>query len=307
MRTIKILFVCLFAALLLPAQQSRFFDPHGFKLVLDSMNFPEGPAYDGHGSLFVSSCYGGFIKKIGKNKTTLFVKADSGGIKQTNGLTFNKEGVLFACDFGCGNIQSISTKGKVDVYASGYEGKKFNRPNDLAFDSKGNLYFSDPKTANTDYPDGRIFKIERDTKKVVLLLDSIAYPNGIAFLDKEKKVFICESAKNRILVFDVTGDCKFINKKVFVDLPGGSPDGIALDSKCNLYAAHFGGGMIYVISPKGDILEKLIAPGKKPSNLEFAGKDLKTLYLTEDETNSVYTIKTKIPGLPLLNSPVKNK
>jgi gluconolactonase len=306
MKIIKIIFLFLCAALVLPAQQSRFFEPGGFKLVLDSMNFPEGPAYNGE-DLFISSCYGGFIKKIEKNKISLFVKADTNGIKQTNGLTFNKEGILFACDFGHGWILSITKKAEVDVYASGYEGKKFNRPNDLAFDEKGNLFFSDPKTSNTDIPDGRVFKIDNKTKKVILILDSIAYPNGIAFLKQKNEVYVCESAKNRVLRYNVTKEGRFINKNVFVELPGGSPDGIAFDNKNNLYIAHFGGGVIFVVSPKGVILEKYSAPGKKPSNLEFAGSDLKDLYLTEDETNSVYHIRTKNPGMPLLNSPANKK
>lgn len=40
-------------------------------------------------------------------------------------------------------------------------------------------------------------------------------------------------------------------------------------------------------------------PGLKPSNVEFGGKDLKTLYLTEDETNSIYKIRTKNEGYKL--------
>ena len=140
-----------------------------------------------------------------------------------------------------------------------------------------------------------------------MLLDSIAYPNGIAFLKQKNEVYICESAKNRVLKYNVTKDNRFINKKIFVELPSGSPDGIAFDNKNNLYVGHFGGGAIFVISPKGEILEKFSAPGKKPSNLEFAGTDMKDLYLTEDETNSVYIIRTKNPGMPLLNSPVNKK
>ena len=110
-----------------------------------------------------------------------------------------------------------------------------------------------------------------------------------------------------MLKYNVTKDNRFINKKIFVELPSGSPDGIAFDNKNNLYVGHFGGGAIFVISPKGEILEKFSAPGKKPSNLEFAGTDMKDLYLTEDETNSVYIIRTKNPGMPLLNSPVNKK
>jgi gluconolactonase len=43
-------------------------------------------------------------------------------------------------------------------------------------------------------------------------------------------------------------------------------------------------------------LEEIKTPGKKPTNIEFGDDDLKTLYLTEVETNSIYKIRTNIKG-----------
>jgi gluconolactonase len=78
---------------------------------------------------------------------------------------------------------------------------------------------------------------------------------------------------------------------------------LAFDVEGNLYVAHFGGGAIYVLSPNGKIKEKIFAPGMKPSNVEFGGDDMITLFITEDETNSVYSMKVKIPGIKLFSSP----
>jgi gluconolactonase len=165
------------------------------------------------------------------------------------------------------------------------------------------LYFTDPKSYGNDKIDGRIFIVELNSKVVKLLADSLAFPNGIAFSADGKKLFVCESARNRILFFDVNHDGSLCNKSVFAELPGGDPDGLAFDVDGNLYAAHFGGGAIYVISPEGKIKEKLITPGKRPSNVEFGGDDMKTLFITEDETNCVFSTKVNIPGLKLFSSP----
>ena len=73
-------------------------------------------------------------------------------------------------------------------------------------------------------------------------------------------------------------------------------DGIEFDVNGNLYAAYFGGKAVYVFSPEGKLLQKIETPGSKPTNLEFGDDDLKTLYLTEVETNSLYKIKTTISG-----------
>lgn len=279
-----------------------------FEKVVGELNFPEGPAWDGNGNLYVSSCYGGYIAKISGDTSSVFIKASENPftLKQTNGLTFDKFGNLYACEFGEGAILKITPEGKSEIYASGYKGKKFNRPNDLAFDLDGNLYFTDPKSYDPKIPDGVVYRIDKETKEVTPAAEGICFCNGIAFSSDGKEAYVCESAKHRILKYNLEPDGMFSNKSVFVDLPGGDPDGIAFDSEGFLYAANFGSGKIYIINPDGSVKSYLTAPGKKPSNVEFAGNDLKTLYITEDETNTVYKTHVDIPGMPLLWSPVRN-
>ncbi|MDP3150948.1 MAG: SMP-30/gluconolactonase/LRE family protein [Ignavibacteria bacterium] len=276
-------------------------EPVWTKLASDQ-KFPEGPAWDGVGALYSSSCYGKWITKITDGKPEVFLNQSEEPftINQTNGLTIGSDGNIYACDYGIGAILKISPEGKSEVYASGFAKKKFNRPNDLAFDNKGNLYFTDPKSYNKDTLDGRVFMVKNDTREVVLVAQNLAFPNGIAFSKDFKTVFVCESAKSRIVKYAVTKDGLLEKQTTFVELPGGDPDGIAFDKNGNLYAAHFGGGAIYVIDPTGEIIYKIKTPGLKPSNIEFGGSDYKTLFLTEDETNSVYETKMRVEGLKLI-------
>ena len=286
----------------LPQNESK----NEFTKIADGLHFPEGPAWDGKEYLYVSSCHGGYITRISTNEIIRLIDSTSNSnIKQTNGLTIYKDGNIFACDYGLGAILKISPEGKSEIFIDVYEGKKFNRPNDLAFDDKGNLYFTDPKSYGKDKMDGRIFKANINSKEVTLLADSLAFPNGIAFSPDGKKLFVCESAQNRILTFKVNASGSLSDKIVFAELPGGDPDGLAFDIEGNLYVAHFGGGATYVLSPDGKMREMIAAPGKKPSNVEFGGEDMNTLFITEDETNSVYSMKVKIPGITLFSSPSK--
>jgi len=302
-KLIIILLVFLSTQLIFSQTDTKF----EFVKIADALNFPEGPAWDGKGNLYVSSCYGGYITKISNYEYLKFIDSSSSNfLKQTNGLTIYADGSIFACDYGIGAILKISPEGNSEIFIDGYEGKRFNRPNDLAFDLEGNLYFTDPKSYGKDKFDGRIFKVNIKKKEVHVVADSLAFPNGIAFFPDGKKIFVCESALNRILSFNADNDGSLSNKKVFAELPGGDPDGLAFDIEGNLYAAHFGGGAIYVFSPEGILKEKIITPGKKPSNIEFGGNDMRTLYITEDETNSVYSTKVKIPGMPLFSSPQRN-
>jgi gluconolactonase len=138
--------------------------------------------------------------------------------------------------------------------------------------------------------------IDAGTKVVKLMADSLAFPNGINISPLNGKLYVCESAKQKIIRFDITVDGKIINKEDFIELPDGDPDGIDFDINGNLYVAHFGGKAVYIFSPEGKLQQKIETPGSKPTNLEFGDGDFKTLYLTEVETNSLYKIRTKFPG-----------
>ena len=261
--------------------------------VADGLNFPEGPAYDGVSSIYFSNCYGGWIAKCTNDVVdTLVIKNNSRiSINKTNGLAFGKDGYLYVCEYGYGQILRIDKNSNAEVYVNGYNGEKFNRPNDIHLDENGNLYFTDPKSYDKNILDGRIFFIDIKTKEIRLIADSLAFPNGINISPLDNKLYVCESAKQKIVRFDITDDYNLINKEDFVSLPGGDPDGIEFDNNGNLFVAHFGGKAVYVFSPEGSLIQKIETPGAKPTNLEFGDRDYKTLYLTEVETNCFYKIK----------------
>ncbi|MDZ7310446.1 MAG: SMP-30/gluconolactonase/LRE family protein, partial [candidate division KSB1 bacterium] len=263
--------------------------------VMDGLNFPEGPAWDGDKTLYCSNCYGGWITRLmnGKADTFLTARQSPFTFEKTNGLTFY-DGSLYACDFGIGAILKISHDGKTEIYANGFNGKPFNRPNDLTFDAAGNLYFTDPKSYSREVLDGRVFRAKDGTTE--MLADSLGFPNGIALSADGQMLYVCESVFSRILRFTIMPDGQLKNREIFAELPGGDPDGIDFDNQGNLYVAHFGGGAVYVIAPNGNIKQKIQTPGKKPTNIEFGGDDLKTLFLTEVETNALYKRHVDIAG-----------
>lgn len=287
-----LLFILLLISSFHTVNAQFFADSSAWKLVFDGLDFPEGPVFDSKGNLYLSNCYGSWIAKYdGDTVDTFLVKSEkSTSIDKTNGLTIVND-KIYACDYGLGAILRITLDGKVDILASGFEGQKFSRPNDIVFDGKENIIFTDPKSYGKDILDGRIFSLNIYKNEIKLLAEDLAFPNGINISPIDKKLYVCESAKERIIRFDFDNDGKLVNKEIFVELPGGDPDGIEFDVNGNLYAAHFGGQAVYVISPSGEILNKIITPGKKPTNLAFDGNNYKTLYLTEVETNSVYRIK----------------
>ena len=296
---VKIILSVLPVLMLLSCQQNPIPDTQ-WTLVGKDFSFPEGPAWDGQNTLYVSNCYGDWLAKITENKVdTLRIVSDS-SFKQTNGLIVDRQGSILACDFGLGAILKISPEGVVEKLIHGFNGQRFNRPNDLVLTKEGNLYFSDPKSYGKDKPDGRIFYYDFSAGRLILAADSLCFPNGLAISPLDGKLYASESARERVLRFTRNKGGSLTGKEVFINLPGGDPDGLDFDVDGNLYVPHFGSGTLFVISADEKIIQKIKTPGKKPSNIEFAGSDLKTLYLTEDETDGVYKIKTNVKGFRTL-------
>ncbi len=296
-------FTMILSILMVSSGISQITDPNSdWVKVAEGLNFPEGPAYDGKSSLYFSNCYGGWITKYSDGKIDTFIHKNDQllAIEKTNGLAYGNDDNLYVCEYGKGKIFRINKNAKVEIYAEGYDGEKFNRPNDITFDKNGNIFFTDPKSYDINILDGRIFFIDAETREVKLVDDSLAFPNGINISPIDGKLYVCESAKQKIVRYTITQENKLVDKQDFVEIPGGDPDGIEFDVSGNLFVAHFGGKAVYIFSPEGKLLQKIETPGSKPTNLEFGDDDYKTLYLTEVETNALYKIRTIYPGKKII-------
>jgi gluconolactonase len=97
--------------------------------------------------------------------------------------------------------------------------------------------------------------------------------------------------------YPVEGPGKLGKGKVFctlkqpADMRGAGGDGVAIDTKGNLYVATRLG--LQVFDPSGKALGVLEFP-EQPANVKFGGKDRKTLYVTA--RTSVYTVSMEATG-----------
>jgi len=228
-----------------------------------------------------------------------------GGEMGSNGLTLDNKGNLVLCQDGDRKMSRMDApldkpQAKFVTLADKWDGKKFNSPNDAVFNSKGELYFTDPPyglvTGSDNDPAKEIkfngvYKVKKNGE-VILLLDSLTRPNGIAFFPGEKKILIANSdpQKPNWYIYDVDGD-KLKNGRIFYSAAGvrgaGLPDGFRIDKKGNVYSA--GPGGLHIFNKEGKLLGKLVVPGPT-SNCSFSG-DQKTLYITNN--NQVLRLKLR--------------
>jgi gluconolactonase len=261
-------------------------------LFATGFKFPEGPAFDRNKNLFVVNVDTGDISRISpKGQVNTFV--NTGGAP--NGAKFHINGDLYVADREKGVI-AISPNGNIRVVVDNYHGKKLNGPNDLVFDTRGDLYFTDPLGSSAENPFGCVYRVSSNGE-MACLASGLAFPNGLVLSPDGKYLFVAITRKNRILRYVLDPP---VRSYLFSQLSGGwGPDGMAFDVAGNLYVAHYGGGDVLIVNPKGDIIERVPIGGLHPTNVAFSGPDGKTLYVTEVETGSVYCFNTDHPGLPL--------
>lgn len=221
-----------------------------------------------------------------------------GGEMGSNGLLLDKDGKLVLCQ--CGNRQMARMDAPLDkpapVYtslANRYNGKKFNSPNDAVYNSKGELFFTDPpyglekqmEDPKKEIPFQGVYKVKTDGK-VILVTDSLTRPNGIAFLPGEKTLIVANSdpRKPYWYAFDAGDNDTFSNGRIFVSAADrqkgekGLPDGMKVDRNGNVFAT--GPGGIWIFNKEGKLLGKFRVP-ESTSNCAFSA-DEKTLYITND-------------------------
>ncbi len=242
--------------------------------------FTEGPAADRAGNLYFSDVPNERIYKIdASGRISVFREKTN----RANGLVVTTKGEVFACEMA-GRIVAFSPDGQsVRVLADGYEGNRFNAPNDLVVNRSGGVYFSDPSFDAPDpLPQGKtaVYYIAPDGK-VTRLIDDLIQPNGLALSPDEETLYVVPTGPAEMMAYPVEAPGKLGKGRVFCKLKDKDGkregDSCGIDAGGNLYIATALG--VQVFGPSGKALGVIPIP-EQPSNVTFGGKDMKTLYVT---------------------------
>jgi len=224
-----------------------------------------------------------------------------------NGLTYDRDLNLIICEHATSSLVRLSPDGTRTVLASHFQGRELNSPNDVIVKSNGAIYFTDPWFGRMpgfgverprELGFQGVYRVvpDRPGREPELLVDRYLFgqPNGLCFSPDERHLYINDTEKALIRVFDVNPDGSLVNGRLFAeglkdDRKPGVPDGMKCDALGNVWVTAPGG--LWVYAPDGKPIGKVDIP-ELAANLHWGGEDWRTLFICA--THSVYTIQTKV-------------
>ena len=263
-------------------------------LVSNKFKFTEGPAVDRQGNVFFTDQPNDKIWEYSTaGKLTVFL-APSG---RANGLDFDAKGNLVACADATNQLWSISPGGKITVLADNFQQHRFNGPNDVWVNPVGGgIYFTDPYyqrdywTRKTpDLAAQNVYYLAPGAHVPVLAADALRKPNGIVGTPDGRRLYVADIDANQTYQYQISADGRLSHRRLFV---AQGSDGMALDREGNLYLTGQG---VTVYNAKGEKIAHIDVPAAWTGNVCFAGKDLKTLFITASE--AVYTLSMRVQGV----------
>ncbi|MEN9936924.1 MAG: hypothetical protein RLZZ387_3503 [Chloroflexota bacterium] len=266
--------------------------------IAGGFEFTEGPVWHPDGYLLFSDIPAARIYQWRPGSEAVVWREGSGN---SNGLTLDRQGRLVACEHGNRRVSRTAADGTVAAVAERYEGRRLNSPNDLVVKSDGTIYFSDPpygiQPEQREQPVNGLYRILADGT-VELLVSDFDRPNGLAFSPDERTLYVDDSPRRHVRAFDVLPDGRLANSRVIADMDHpqpGSPDGMKVDVEGHLYVT--GATGVWVWEPDGTLLGVITTP-ERPANCAWGDADRQTLYITA--RTSVFRVRTKVPGVPVL-------
>jgi len=210
-----------------------------------------------------------------KNNKKKIYKVD----KEIGFLTHIKGNIFVLGLQGELRIQNIKTK-KIIKRIFVEKDIKLNRINDGKTDPKGNLWFGTMDNLERKIEKGSLYKLDKN-----LLLTKVdtkyRITNGPAFID-HYNFYHTDSSKKIIYKIRTNKKNKIVSKIIFKKFSSkdGSPDGMTLDKKNNLWVAHFHGACVSVFTNRAKLIHKIKLPAKNITNCAFGGQKNNEIFIT---------------------------
>lgn len=273
-------------------------------LIINGLQFAEGPASDAQGETYFCDMSGSRIYRIVRSASGIRADVVADGTLSTSGLAWSRDGRLFGTQFSGGKVVEVvlgpDGKGTLRSIVPALDVKPMTGANDLVSDGAGGIWFSnmgDPRRAELR---GVFFTTDTGAEPVRFDVPAIKAPNGIRLSPDGRTLYVVDYKLPQVWAFPVEGPAKLGEGRPFASLSiVGDPkqvlggDGLAVDSLGNVWVAVPRASAIVVFDPQGRPLGRIMLPNF-PSNCTFGGPDGRSLYITARD--GIFVLPTLVQG-----------
>jgi gluconolactonase len=269
-----------------------------FESVAGPFGFTEGPVWDGEGVIFSDIPNDRIMRYVPETGECSVFRT---GTNAANGLKYGPDGRLYACEMRGRRVARYDDDGGDLTVADAYEGRRLHSPNDLAFDSEGRLWFTDPYY-DADWLDhgddleldhASVYRADpgEDGWTLARVTTDTTKPNGILVSPDDGTLYVAQSdygieTARELRAYPIREDGSLGECDVLHDFgPHRGIDGMCFTEGGEIVATagwtdSGPGPLLYVFAPTGRVLETHPLPTSMPTNCAFGGDDLRTLYVT---------------------------
>jgi gluconolactonase len=281
---------CLAAAVFSLLASAQDFSEVTIGKVAEGYRFTEGPAWSKDGYLIFSDTPSDRLLKWAPGHSTEVFREDAHG---PSGNAFDADGRLYTCETRLGRVTRTDKKGKIEVLADHWEGKRLNAPSDIVVSKSGHVYFTDPAFGEqSDHRELDFYGVYHLPPRgpMKLVARPAGRPRGIALSSNGRILYVSNADEHNIRAYDVDRNGDTSGERVLVPKIDGVPGGISVDEKGNLYVAAQG---IAVYGAEGRLVH-VMEMKEQPSNCAFGEADEKSLFITA--RGLVYRVRLDVKG-----------
>ena len=302
-----------------------------YRTITDGLRFPEGPIAMPDGSIILVEIEAGRLTRVLPDGAKEVVAEPGGG---PNGAAMGPDGACYVCnnggfnwaydeepgsirpvgqadDYVTGRIERIDIEtGKVETLYDNCNGNRLSGPNDIVFDRKGNMWFTDlGKARARDLDRGAIYWAKPDGSAIKEVIQPFTTPNGIGLSPDEKTLYVAETEGGRLFAYDIVSNGevellpypKSLNGGRYITSDTGMRrfDSLAVEDCGNVCVATLFTGGITVASPDGGTAEFVETGDGYTTNICFGGENLQKAYITLSWQGLLVECDWPRPGLAL--------
>ncbi len=266
-------------------------------VLLEGLNFPEGPAFDPQGRLWCTELGAGNLVLLEGDQARRI--ATDG---KPNGLAFDRQGRAWVPDSGQNAIRRYDPSDESwETILDQVDGAALQSPNDVSFDAQGNLLFTCPNFASEEKlgyvvclsPDGKARKIAEGYYR----------PNGLDVVDGGSALVVADTFQKTLFkgAWDAA-QMRWIDPQPWAKVGGSEgPDGMSFGADGRLYQAIYGDGLIKVIDAQGQTVDQIVLPGMNPTNAAIDPSGKLGIVVTEADKGLLLSIPWLQPGAAIFD------